>query len=105
MPNLHSSKSGQGRQAPATTPMSTTKAKKGRPVKNKVANATKVNNVTHHVPNTAGDTDVSTATLPSPLYLSGFGSLSENPYPLSGYSAQAARLHEHITTPKNFSGD
>ena len=80
MPNLRSSKSAQGRQAPAALPKSTLKAKKGRTVKNKVANATKVKDVSQQAPSTSGHSDVSTASLPS---LRRFGSLVQNPDLLS----------------------
>ena len=70
---------------PVVPSKSTTKARKVKSVTKKVAKATKVNNISQLVSNTPGDTDVSTAPLPPLPSLSGFGSLTEDSYPLIGY--------------------
>ena len=108
MPTLRSSTSGLGIQAPVPPTKTTGKVKTGKVAKGKVAKTTKVNNLLSIVPNTTVDNDTSTVLLPTPHYLSGFGSLLDDSNPLTGYEAQAARLCELINPPKlpnRYSGD
>ena len=83
MVSTRSNNSGQGSQAPASPPRSTQKVKKGGPAKGKVAKTIKVNNLLTIVSNTTVDNDTSTVLLPTPPYLSGFGSILDNSNPLT----------------------
>ena len=105
MVNLRSSKSGQGRQAPVSPIKSTRKVKKGRTVKKKVAKTTKINNLQQQDPSTFGQSDGSTAPLPSLPSFSGFGSIVQNTSLLTSYVAQAARVIDNISLPTSFSGN
>ena len=96
MPTLRSSKRCQGPQGFNVSPMkSTRKVKKGRISKKKVAFAT----------STVGQSEVSSAPLPTLPVPEGFGSLVQNPTHLTGYVAQAARVVHNISLPASFSGN
>ena len=104
MVNTRSSNSGQGSQAPVPPNKSTQKVKTGRVAKGKVAKTTSVN-LSQQGPSTSGHSNVSTASLPSLQSFSGFGSVVQNPSPLIGYVAQAAKVVDNILAPTIFSGN
>ena len=79
MVRTRSTNSGQGSQAPVPPTKGNSKVKTGRAAKSKVAKKVKVNNILSNVPNTAMDSVASTVPLPTLPYLSGFGSLAQNP--------------------------
>ena len=108
MVRTRSTNSDQGSQAPVLPTKRNSKLKTGRAAKSKVAKKVKVNNTLSNVPNTAVDSDASTAPLLTLPSLSGFGSLAQHPSPLTGYEAQAAWLCELMNPPKlpkSYSGD
>ena len=108
MVSTRSTNSGQGSQAPVPPTKGNSKVKTGRAAKSKVAKKVKVNNILSNVPNTAVDSVASTVPLPTLPYLSGFGSVAQNPSLMTGYEAQAARLYELMNPPKlpkSYSGD
>ena len=83
MVRTRSTNSDQGSQAPVLPTKRNSKLKTGRAAKSKVAKKVKVNNTLPNVPNTAVDSDASTAPLLTLPSLSGFGSLAQHPSPLT----------------------